>query len=129
MFNLPERLENSIRQWCDANGISDIEGYISECVEKQFNIDRYGDLNVILGITPQKSDESQRQEKKQRKTTRTKKPDKGKEEPDDNCEKNGTVFAENEVKDKQPTVEKPQKTETSQGESSGTRKKRVLKSK
>ena len=51
-ITLDERMSDDIRQWCSANNITDIEGYAAKCIEKQFTLDKYGDLNIKFGFQP-----------------------------------------------------------------------------
>ena len=108
-MTLPKRLEEDIRQWCDANGVTDVDAYITECVEKQFNIDRYGDLNVIMGIAPQrpepiqetkqeKQEEAKSEQPKAKKPGRKKKKEDPKPETDSEEENSGTIVASKRTK-------------------------------
>lgn len=119
-LRISPRLESDIRSWCDANGIEDAEGYAAECVERQFNLDRYGDLNITMGVTPAVTEE-----KPKKKYTRKKK-DSGSEISDNATpgEEIGTVIAVVE-EIRNPLLDGSVKEESVQS----TRKKRVLKSK
>lgn len=60
-ININKRIWGNIIQYCEANGLN-IEEYASECLEKQNNIDRYGDLNALRTVIkteiPQKEEEN-----------------------------------------------------------------------
>lgn len=43
-----KRIWNNILQYCEMIKI-DVNSYVSDCLEKQNNIDRYGDLNSLRG--------------------------------------------------------------------------------
>jgi hypothetical protein len=45
--DLPKRTIDSITQYCENNNLI-LSEYISDCITKQNNIDRYGDLNDII---------------------------------------------------------------------------------
>lgn len=103
-MTLPKRLEDDIRQWCDANGVTDVDAYITECVEKQFNIDRYGDMNVIMGIAPprpesiqdtkqEKQEEAKSEQPKAKKPGRKKKKEETQPEIDFGEGNSGTIIA------------------------------------
>ena len=145
MFDIPKRLEEDIRQWCSLNGISDANAYVSECVEKQFNLDRYGDLNIIMfGNRPDKAEEDKTETaavKPKKTTTRKKKKADNGQAPElfsaYECEtkEDGTVIA---VKEAENKVVKPEgvveaKNDINSGEipkkASPIRKKRVLETK
>lgn len=44
---LDDRIYYNIQEYCDFNQI-DVNEYITDCIIKQFNIDRFGDLNEII---------------------------------------------------------------------------------
>ena len=46
-FKIDEKLYNKIQDYCKYNNLNE-EDYINDCIVRQFNIDRYGDLNVLL---------------------------------------------------------------------------------
>lgn len=46
-INIDERTGAAIREFCKANNLKQNE-YLVGIIEKQFNIDRFGDLNEIL---------------------------------------------------------------------------------
>lgn len=46
-IDLPKRTIDAIIQYCEINKLTLVE-YISDCVAKQNNIDRYGDLNTLI---------------------------------------------------------------------------------
>ena len=46
-FCIEDDLYNKIQDYC-FNKTIDITEYINDCIVKQFNIDKYGDLNVII---------------------------------------------------------------------------------
>ena len=46
-ININDRLYFNIQEYCKYNEIDDNE-YINDCIVKQFNIDKFGDLNEIL---------------------------------------------------------------------------------
>ena len=48
-----KRIWNNILQYCEVNKL-DIDTYVSDCLEKQNNIDRYGDLNSLRGTNESK---------------------------------------------------------------------------
>lgn len=145
MFDIPKRLEEDIRQWCSLNGISDANAYVSECVEKQFNLDRYGDLNIIMfGDKSDKTEDNKTETtavKPKKTTTRKKKKVDNGQAPElfsvDECEtkENGTVIAdiETETKAVKPEGVVEPKNDINNGESTKKatpiRKKRVLETK
>lgn len=54
---LTDKLEKEIRDFCRLNGLQ-LGEYVAKCIEKQFNLDRYGDLNErFLPIEIPKKDE------------------------------------------------------------------------
>ena len=46
-INIDERTGNAIREFCKANNLKQNQ-YLVDIIEKQFNIDRFGDLNELL---------------------------------------------------------------------------------
>lgn len=46
-FYIEDSLHYKIQDYCNYNNLDTID-YIGDCIVKQFNIDRYGDLNVII---------------------------------------------------------------------------------
>lgn len=46
-FCIDDDLYNKVEDYCLRNTI-DINEYLNDCIVKQFNIDKYGDLNVII---------------------------------------------------------------------------------
>lgn len=56
---IEDNLHYKIQDYCEYNKL-DLYDYINDCIVKQFNIDRYGDLNVIIG-----NKEEKRQEEKE----------------------------------------------------------------
>lgn len=51
-INIDERTGNAIREFCKANNLKQNQ-YLVDIIEKQFNIDRFGDLNEMIK-TPEK---------------------------------------------------------------------------
>lgn len=45
---IEDNLHYKIQDYCEFNHL-DMNEYINDCIVKQFNIDRYGDLNDIIG--------------------------------------------------------------------------------
>lgn len=64
-IEIRDRLYDDIAAWCEANS-KNTEEYIASCVEERFMTDKYGDLNVILGIE-KKSEEVAEKPKRTRK--------------------------------------------------------------
>ena len=54
-ININDRLYFNIQEYCKYNEIDDNE-YINDCIVKQFNIDKFGDLNEILGNKEEKKE-------------------------------------------------------------------------
>lgn len=50
-FNILDNLYRSLKEFCEYNSL-DIDEYVQNCVEKQLNIDKFGDLNEILNAKP-----------------------------------------------------------------------------
>lgn len=46
-YYIEDKLYYKIQDYCEYNSI-DLNEYVNDCIVKQFNIDRYGDLNEIL---------------------------------------------------------------------------------
>ena len=46
-INIDERTGNAIREFCKANNLKQNQ-YLVDIIEKQFSIDRFGDLNELL---------------------------------------------------------------------------------
>lgn len=46
-LNIDERTGAAIREFCKANNLKQNQ-YLIDIIEKQFNIDRYGDMNEML---------------------------------------------------------------------------------
>ena len=55
-IDLPKRTIDAIIQYCEINKLTLVE-YISDCLAKQNNIDRYGDLNTLIIKNMAKADE------------------------------------------------------------------------
>lgn len=53
---LSDKLEREIREFCKMNDLQ-LGEYIGTCIEKQFNLDRYGDLNKKFFPEPAKVEE------------------------------------------------------------------------
>ena len=53
---IEDSLHYKIQDYCVYNKL-DLNEYINDCIVKQFNIDRYGDLNVIIGTKEEKRQE------------------------------------------------------------------------
>ena len=53
---IEDSLHYKIQDYCAYNKL-DLNEYINDCIVKQFNIDRYGDLNVIIGNKEEKKQE------------------------------------------------------------------------
>ena len=53
---IEDSLHYKIQDYCVYNKL-DLNEYINDCIVKQFNIDRYGDLNVIIGNKEEKRQE------------------------------------------------------------------------
>lgn len=48
-ITIEDRLGQDIKSFCKANGLS-ITEYVLPIIENQFNIDRYGDMNEMIGL-------------------------------------------------------------------------------
>lgn len=46
-INIDERTGTAIREFCKANNLKQNQ-YLVDIIEKQFNIDRFGDLNELI---------------------------------------------------------------------------------
>lgn len=46
-FYIEDNLHYKLQDYCNYNDL-DLTDYINDCIVKQFNIDRYGDLNEII---------------------------------------------------------------------------------
>jgi len=137
-------MSDDIRQWCFVNNITDIEGYAAKCIEKQFTLDKYGDLNIKFGFQPlvkqvlehEETTKDEEKPKKKRTTTKKKKDDTQQQEESVNNTletSNNTISDKNESSQMQidfstEQIQEP-KMEQKALKPTPTRKTRVLKSK
>ena len=56
VVKIEDRLSYNIQDYCKLNEIDENE-YIIDCIVKQFNIDKFGDLNEIIGDKNNKKEE------------------------------------------------------------------------
>lgn len=144
IITLDERMSDDIRQWCSANNITDIEGYAAKCIEKQFTLDKYGDLNIKFGFQPlvkpvlehEETPKEEEKPKKKRTTTKKKKDDtQPQEESVNNTSENSNNTISNKKDSSQMQIDfsteqiQEQKVEQKPLKPTPTRKTRVLKSK
>lgn len=143
-ITLDERMSDDIRQWCSANNITDIEGYAAKCIEKQFTLDKYGDLNIKFGFQPLvkpvlEHEETPKEEEKPKKKRTTAKKRKDEEIQQDESVNNTSETSNNTISDKKESSQMQLDFSTEQSQDpkveqkplkpSPTRKTRVLKSK
>lgn len=144
IVKLDERMSDDIRQWCLANNITDIEGYAAKCIEKQFTLDKYGDLNIKFGFQPLvkpvlEHEETPKEEEKTKKKRTTMKKKKDDTQQQDESVNNTSKTYNNAISDKNESsqmqidfsTEQSQDTKVEQKplKPTPTRKTRVLKSK
>ena len=144
IITLDERMSEDIRQWCSANNITDIEGYAAKCIEKQFTLDKYGDLNIKFGFQPLakpvlEHEETAKEEEKPKKKRTTTKKKKDEEIPQEEAQKNTVEATNNVISDKKESSQMQIDFSTEQSQEpkaeqkplkpTPTRKTRVLKSK
>ena len=52
-ITIDDRTGNAIKDFCKANNVKQND-YLTNIIEKQFNIDRFGDMNEMIKPKPQK---------------------------------------------------------------------------